>query len=1602
MDSESKPLRQMSLGSFFGVSTAPKVELDEFGNPVPEKRPSKRVKTMVKTTQTQRRDISHLYTEEYTEETRLYRRKQLDRLREEMFESSLPLMEMLGGNNKFVFDKGNPCAGLMIIGEAPGYHESLEGKPFVGKSGELLDKHLREHNIDLERDVYVTNVVKIRPSNTNRDPSFEECEAYLPYLRQQIAIVQPKMILCLGRIASTIVYNGIKIGESLRGGPHSKADGQSELKSIAMISLYRNASNLSAVCLPELKAVYRSYFAYHPSAILQEKDDDTLAKRWTLDFENVAKNLVLPRLKHINAVDFLGGVDANFSYHSGTDIFHRRDAMSPQQKRQLLNTRDNVFEFNFFTVTYSTWHNTFDVMGKTRCNRSVHMKIAQPEFTFWAGCGDIYRADEREVKMIADLLSAELVQEVEKRENLRTHGAWIRVKAVQRRGYMHYQRHTKQYLELTYSHDSLKYFIKEHLQSFYPRLKTFEMSLKPTQQLMLSRNIYSYGWVEVPVDSSLQINTGKQDTYCDIELSANYADLHGQSPNYGESDERFQAMPPIKVLSLDAEMLNTEGFPVAEQNPVVAVCVYAQTYNNPAESMKLEERRNPKDPTKVKLTGRSNYDHAAVFTIGPVGRIESERYRDGRLPNPPELPKKFPKAAKGIVDGKYSAKYIIALRTWNSYIGDLKQWARKVGTDRAKLFFPDATLYKTLFTIEKRPDSTGKNKPWEENKVKKWEKQLQLIRRLYKKRFLGDVKDLPRIDYDAVPEHQRAVRLGSIQAEWEHFHCEKRVFCFDSEEEMMRGLYSYMQQYDPDLITGWNVADFDLDYFVRRVQVLDIRSEQTNKLISMGRYREREDSVTKKRSVSKARGERLYKEIHLPGRDVLDMLHVFLADAYGKFESYTLAFISQNFLGDTKNDVPYSAIPSLFKNNPERLNDYCLKDAELVLMLMNFLNTMNFVTAFCQAISIIEIGRLFMDGQQGKVFSCLMRFLRKEGLSKVFPDVNIHSEGNQYCEEREPKGYTGSWVGDGVMGLIILLLVCLDYASLYPSIMVAYNLSHDVAGWAAHMIKQGVDLEQCTKTNKEYLNPKTGKWEHYYFLKPRKFFREQLAAEGIDEADCYVDLKDPAINPATGKADGTYMLKCEQGALVGTVRKMLDDRYRTKQRMKAYNPWDDMYKVLDSIQLVKKLLANSTYGTTGVTIGKLVMRAIAEQVTTTGAMHIQEMDQGMREKFGASNYGGDTDSIFQHFPAIKKLSDVYEECEIDGVVKKRIDHYVDYSNTLVPHPVRNEFEKCYYPYLGYGKKKKSMYLVHEPYYDSITESMVFDGKGKFGNKGLEITRRDGCTVARETMKGWGERLLRTAISDGVEAAKHVAGQYAKQQVDKVKNNEIPFYQLIESRQLSSTTYKSESLPHVQVCKKLKKRGQSVPQLGERVPFIVVTGRKGIKRFQAAEDPDHALKHGLQPDLKYIIEGRIKAPLKRFIDTFEDAEDMMYDIFGEEKRFRINILEDDELSPYLKPLLPCVSCGTKTLEVVCGICRHSLDWQNLLAQREESRQELVDAYAERLEVCRACMAIDETEEVICSNTTCIEYFPRRTAEFALAKFDDTTQELRQHSCAMETE
>lgn len=142
--------------------------------------------------------------------------------------------ELAASATQLVLGDGNPDADIVFIGEAPGEQEDIQGIPFVGRAGQFLNDMLQLINL-ARSDVYITNIVKYRPPN-NRDPSDEEKAAFLPYLYKQLAVIQPKLVVTLGRHSMEAFLPDFRISQ-IHGQPKRKSG-------IVYLPLYHPAAAL--------------------------------------------------------------------------------------------------------------------------------------------------------------------------------------------------------------------------------------------------------------------------------------------------------------------------------------------------------------------------------------------------------------------------------------------------------------------------------------------------------------------------------------------------------------------------------------------------------------------------------------------------------------------------------------------------------------------------------------------------------------------------------------------------------------------------------------------------------------------------------------------------------------------------------------------------------------------------------------------------------------------------------------------------------------------------------------------------------------------------------------------------------------------------------------------------------------------------------------------------------------------------------------------------------------------------------------------------------------------------------------------------------------
>lgn len=487
------------------------------------------------------------------------------------------------------------------------------------------------------------------------------------------------------------------------------------------------------------------------------------------------------------------------------------------------------------------------------------------------------------------------------------------------------------------------------------------------------------------------------------------------------------------------------------------------------------------------------------------------------------------------------------------------------------------------------------------------------------------------------------------------------VICHDKEEDMLAAWQKFLLKVDPDIITGYNIANFDFPYLLDRAKHLKVSGFEFWSRTHV-RSGWKDSNIS-----SKQMGNRDSKATNIAGRLQLDLLQLIQRDH--QLRSYTLNSVCSHFLGEQKEDVHYSMITELFEGTPEsrrRLALYCLKDAYLPQRLIDKLSCLENYTEMAR-VTGVPFNFLLSRGQQVKFLSQLFRKALEQKL--VIPNLKSDSSEEQY---------EGATVIEPNRGYYSMPIATLDFASLYPSIMQAHNLCYTT------LIKK----------------PDIERWK-------------------LQKDEDYI---------VTPNGDMFVTTKQRKGLLAQILEELLTARKQAKRELVVET---DPFKkaVLNGRQLALKISANSVYGLTGATNGKLPCLEIASSTTAFGRTMIERTKQEVEQKYCIANgYShdaqviyGDTDSVMVKFGT----EDLAEAMKLG-------QEAAEFVSSKFVKPIKLEFEKVYFPYLLINKKRYAGLYWTKP-----------DKHDKMDTKGIETVRRDNCLLVQTVI----EKVLRMILID---------------------------------------------------------------------------------------------------------------------------------------------------------------------------------------------------------------------------------------------------------------
>jgi DNA polymerase elongation subunit (family B) len=792
-------------------------------------------------------------------------------------------------------------------------------------------------------------------------------------------------------------------------------------------------------------------------------------------------------------------------------------------------------------------------------------------------------------------------------------------------------------------------------------------------------------------------------------------------------------------------------------------------------------------------------------------------------------------------------------------------------------------------------------------------------------------------------------------------YIDKRVFGvkteFETERDMLDAFVEYLKKLDPDVITGWNIFGFDLEYIYNRMVLVGCTD------FALGRLTDHDVELTVKNLSSNALGNNTLKMVKMTGRYIYDMYQEIKREH--KFESYSLNNVSKILLGDQKLDMPVKEIFGRFASGSglEEVAEYCIKDTELPHAISEKLSLFQNLVEMAKA-CWVPLNFLSERGQQIKVFSQMAYTARELGF--MIPTIRNH--------EHVEGGYQGATVLEAQTGAYYEPITALDFASLYPSIMCAHRLCYstyvmdkkylDLPGvvyerFGPHVFATEKDgkpvacllpvilerlkvyrkeakkkMEEC---GPEMYNVYNGKQLAYKIsmnsvygftgavnrgMLPLMAIAETVTMRGrqmIEQSKEYVESHFTGAKVRYGDSvmPGTPVL-VRDGA--GNVRQIPIEQLAEFGKWESYPGFlkegteKEQFKPLKNIQSfthmgwknVKRIIrhkCNKKILRIYTSEGSMVDVTEDHSLITPDIVHIKPSELTIGSELLS------VDSI-EHVSNISLLHDswdgyVYDletdagtfQAGVGSLIVKNTDSImvqfdtggltgqdaIEYSwklgeraskeiSSLFKSPNKLELEKVYCPYFLYSKKRYAAKMwVEKNSPDGLSKRVVFD---KIDVKGLQVVRRDSCKFVRDTCKS----LLETVLESPDPAA---AVRMAREAKEQLITGKVDQSNLVLTKSLASE-YKVQ-MPHVEVVKKMRQRNPgSEPQIGSRVPFVVIKTPRGVDRlFEKAEDPEWVTENNIPLDYEYYFEHQLKKPVEDLLEPLISASD----VFSTQKKSR---------------------------------------------------------------------------------------------------------------------
>ncbi|QQL11111.1 Rh87 [macacine betaherpesvirus 3] len=624
------------------------------------------------------------------------------------------------------------------------------------------------------------------------------------------------------------------------------------------------------------------------------------------------------------------------------------------------------------------------------------------------------------------------------------------------------------------------------------------------------------------------------------------------------------------------------------------------------------------------------------------------------------------------------------------------------------------------------------------------------------------------------------------------------VYEFPSEYEMLLGFLIFFQRYSPCFVTGYNINSFDFKYILTRLEfVYKLSPGPYSKLPAQGRFSMY--SPLKKFVTTTT------TKVFISGTVVIDMYPVCMAKTSSP--NYKLNTMAELYLKQQKEDMSYKDIPVKFISGCEgraQVGKYCVQDAVLVKDLFNTIN-FHYEAGAIARLARIPMRRVIFDGQQIRIYTSLL----DECACRDF--IMPNHKGADNSLEPTDVSYQGATVFEPEVGYYSDPVVVFDFASLYPSIIMAHNL--------------------CYST----------------FVAP--------GGESPPESDVLT------VELESGLSYRFVKNTVRNSVLSELLTKWVSQRRAVRETMRnCHDPVKRM--LLDKEQLALKVTCNAFYGFTGVVNGMMPCLPIAASITRIGRDMLMRTSQFVEENFAEpcflhnffnrEDYSGDPVAVKVIYGDTDSVFVCYRGVTAAALIERgpSLAHYI--TQCLFVDPIKLEFEKVFGSLMMICKKRYIGKIV---------------GETELSMKGVDLVRKTSCEFVKNVTRDIIQLLFddpevsRAAVQlsrltldelkmQGVPPGFGRVIQRLSQARDELYTSRARVEELVLSSVLSKdvSLYKQSNLPHIAVIKRLAARSEELPVVGDRVFYVLTApadGRSsGVRNYEIAEDPTYVREHGV--------------------------------------------------------------------------------------------------------------------------------------------------------------